>query len=207
MPMLLEAAEDMGTIHKLLDLAKQTSQEVRDLVDSMLDVSRLEQGEVPLQHDMVDIAEIVQAVERQVGPRAKEKLTELTLNPLPDIPPTWIDGSMIRRLLINLIDNAIKYTPRQGKVSLTTTLTDDTLTFAVADNGPGISKADQAHIFDKFSRVDYSNEAPSGVGLGLAFCKLAAEAHGGTILVESEGISGRGSTFYLSIPIILEPQA
>jgi signal transduction histidine kinase len=132
---------------------------------------------------------------------------ELTFNPLPaDISELWIDRSMIRRILVNLVDNAIKYTPYQGQVSLTTTLKGDTLHFAIKDNGPGISKSNQARIFNKFSRVDHSANAPSGVGLGLAFCKLAAEAHGGSMAVESEGIPGQGSTFYLTIPIISPPE-
>ncbi|MEW5959143.1 MAG: GAF domain-containing protein [Chloroflexota bacterium] len=206
MPMLLEATQDIGSLRQLLNLAMQTSQDVRDLVDSMLDIGRLEQGEVPLQQSLIDVQELVQAVARQVAPRAKEKLTNLTIEPLPEMFPIWIDGSMIRRVLINLIDNAIKYTPSQGNVTLTATLNDNTLNFAIADNGPGISKTDQVHIFDKFSRVDYSSEAPSGIGLGLAFCKLATEAHGGKIRVESEGLPGQGSTFYLSIPLIFEPQ-
>jgi signal transduction histidine kinase len=113
---------------------------------------------------------------------------------------------MIRRVLINLVDNAIKYTPIQGRVSLTTTLKGETLRFAVKDNGSGISKADQARIFNKFSRVDHSMNAPTGVGLGLAFCKLAAEAHGGSISVHSEGVAGLGSTFYLTIPLISPPE-
>ena len=206
MPMVLQTTQDIGTLKKLLDLAMQTSQDVRDLVDSMLDVSRLEQGEVPLQQSLVDVHELIQAVGRQVNPRAKEKLMDLTIAPLPNLSSIWIDGSMIRRVLINLIDNAIKYTPSQGKVSLITTSNGKSLTFAVSDNGPGISKADQSHIFDKFSRVNYSSETPSGIGLGLAFCKLATEAHGGKIWVESEGVPGQGSTFYLSIPLILEPK-
>ena len=206
MPMLLTSTKDTTTINRILDMALQTSQEVKDLVDSMLDVGRLEQGEVPLQREMINVDDLVQAVEKQVKPRAANKSMELTVNPLPEIPPVWIDISMIRRVLVNLIDNAVKYTPNEGKVQLTTTLTDDTLTFAVSDNGPGISKADQKQIFNKFSRVDYSTSTPSGVGLGLAFCKLAAEAHGSSISVQSEGQPGQGSTFYLSIPLILEPQ-
>lgn len=206
LPILLSSATDMSTITRLLDLARHTGQEVRDLVDSLLDVSRLEKGEVPLQRTMVDVAALVQAVEKQVTPRAMAKATDLMFYPLPDIPPLWVDGSMIRRLLINLVDNAIKYTPSEGKVSLTTSLVDDTLIFAVADNGPGIRPEDQALIFGKFSRVDYSNDAPSGVGLGLAFCKLAAEAHNGAVLVRSEGMPGKGSTFTLTLPLITEPK-
>ena len=207
MPMLLASNPDSRTINRLLDMALQTSQEVKDLVDSMLDISRLEQGEVPLQREPVDIEELVQAVEKQVVPRAAAKATEFTINPLPASPPVWIDINMIRRVLVNLIDNAIKYTPSEGQVSLTATLTKEALTLAISDNGPGISKADQAQIFNKFSRVDYSANAPSGVGLGLAFCKLATEAHGGKIWVESKGIPGQGSTFYLSLPLLEEPPA
>jgi signal transduction histidine kinase len=130
---------------------------------------------------------------------------ELTIGPVPEIPPVWLDSNMIRRVLVNLLDNGIKYTPHKGQVSLITAISEDKLTFVVSDNGPGINKADQQQIFDKFSRVDYSSNAPSGVGLGLAFCKLAAEAHGGFISVESEGEPGQGSTFSLSLPLILEP--
>jgi signal transduction histidine kinase len=205
LPMLLTSTDDPSTINRLLDLAMQTSQEVKDLVDSMLDVSRLEQGEVPLQPEMIRVEDLVAAVEKQVTARAESKAIELVIEPVPEISPVWLDSGMIRRVLVNLLDNGIKYTPHTGKVSLTTTVTEDSLTFIVADNGPGISKADQKQIFDKFSRVDYSSNAPSGVGLGLAFCKLATEAHGGTISVESEGLAGQGSTFYLSLPLILEP--
>ncbi len=205
LPMLLAANPDPKTVNRVLDLALQTSQEVKDLVDSMLDISRLEQGEVPLQRELVDLEELMQAVEKQVTPRAAAKAMELIIAPLPGIPPVWLDISMIRRVLVNLIDNAIKYTPREGRVSLSTNVTKDALIFAVADNGPGISKADQAYIFNKFARVDHSSNAPTGVGLGLAFCKLAAEAHGGKISVKSEGIPGQGSTFILSLPLILEP--
>ncbi len=205
LPMILASTDDPAKIDRLLEMAMQTSQDVKDLVDSMLDVSRLEQGEVPLQPEMIRIENLVAAVERQVTVRAENKAMTLIIEPVPEIPPVWLDSSMIRRVLVNLLDNGIKYTPHEGQVSLTTAASEDRLTFVVSDNGPGISKTDQQQIFDKFSRVDYSSNAPSGVGLGLAFCRLAAEAHGGSISVESEGEPGQGSTFYLSLPLVLEP--
>ncbi len=201
LPMLIDFSED-PKIQNFLELAKRSGQEVRDLVDSMLDVGRLEGGEIYLQRSRVDLSEIIQAVQDQVMPRVISKQMALIFNLLPEIPPVWIDRSMIRRVLINLVDNAIKYTQEQGQVSLTTTLAGDTLCFAVADNGSGISKDYQARIFNKFSRIDHSSNAPAGVGLGLAFCKLAVEAHGGSIWVESEGIPGQGSTFYFTIPLL-----
>jgi PAS domain S-box-containing protein len=204
LPMVLKT-NDPSALNRLLEIAKQTSQEVRDLVDSMLDVRRLEQGEVLLQEELSDMDEIIKAVEKQVRPQAAAKAMNLTINDLPHLPPMWLDGSMIRRVLTNLLDNAIKYTPHEGEVTLRAVKKADTLTFAISDNGPGISKADQVRIFEKFSRATPSKNGPSGVGLGLAFCKLATEAHGGSISVESEGLPGQGSTFYLSLPIISEP--
>lgn len=201
----MAAAADNPTLHNLLEMAKHNGQVIRDLIDSMLDVSRLEQGEVPLQRSLVKIEKTVQSVQEQVTPRAEIKEMGLTFNPLPEVPPLWIDGGMIRRVLINLLDNAIKYTPNKGEVSLTTTVDDDSVTFAISDNGPGISKTDQAQVFKKFSRVDHFDNELSGVGLGLAFCKLAAQAHDGSIWVESEGIPGQGSTFYFSLPLVSEP--
>lgn len=200
LPMLIDSANESPAFQNILEMARRSGQEVRDLIDSMLDVGLLEQGEIPLQRNPVILSDMVEAVYEQVEPRASAKETELIFQPLPDAPVLFIDGGMIRRVLINMVDNAIKYTPNQGTVTLTTELIDNVLHFAVSDNGPGISKADQTHIFDKFSRVDHASKI-SGVGLGLAFCKLATEAHGGTISVESDDIPGQGSIFRITVPI------
>ena len=200
LPMLVDAANESPAFQNILEMARRSGQEVKDLIDSMLDVGLLERGEIPLQRTPIILDDLVNAVYDQVEPRASAKETELIIEPLPEAPVLFIDSSMIRRVLINLIDNGVKYTPNQGTVTLTTKLIDNILYFAVSDNGPGISKADQIHIFDKFARVDHAAKV-SGVGLGLAFCKLAIEAHGGTISVESEGVPDKGSTFRISIPI------
>jgi PAS domain S-box-containing protein len=201
------ASIDNTKIVNFLDMARRSGQTIKDLVDSVLDVSRLEQGEIPLQRSLTNLPELVQSVEDQTLPQAMAKEMELIIHPVPDTAAVWLDSSLIRRVLINLVGNAIKYTASQGRIALTTDLTKDTLHFAVSDNGPGISKADQAHIFDKFSRVDNSENAPSGVGLGLAFCKLAVEAHDGVISVDSTGIPGQGSTFHVTLPIIEAPDS
>lgn len=200
LPMLIESTDDADSLHTILEMARRSGQEVRDLIDSMLDVGLLEQGEVPLQHNPVILNDLIEAVEEQIEPRASAKEMQVIIEPLPEAPLLFIDSSMIRRVLINLLDNAIKYTPNEGRVVMTTTIVDEMLHVAVSDNGPGISRADQGHIFEKFSRVNHASKI-SGVGLGLAFCKLAVEAHGGTITVESEGIAGQGSTFRITVPI------
>ena len=206
LPVLIDSASESPAFQNILEMAHRSGQEVRDLIDSMLDVGLLEQGEIPLQHNPIILDDLIEAVYEQVEPRASAKETELIFDPLPETPIMWVDSSMIRRVLINLIDNAIKYTPNEGLVTLTTTYADHVIQFTISDNGPGISKTDQVHIFNKFSRVAQTAKKTSGVGLGLAFCKLAVEAHGGQISVESAGISGQGSTFHLSIPIGIEPE-
>lgn len=198
--MLMESETEASKINRFLEMARRSGQAVNDLVDSILDVSRLEQGEMLLQRNMTNLNQLLQAVEDQVMPQALSKQMELKIQPVSEDWEAWIDSSMIRRVLINLVGNAIKYTPEQGRVTITTNISGNKLHFAISDNGPGISKANQAHVFDKFSRVDYSVSTP-GVGLGLAFCKLATEAHQGTISVESAGVPGQGSTFHVVLPL------
>ncbi|MBN1219187.1 MAG: GAF domain-containing protein [Anaerolineae bacterium] len=206
LPRLLGPIDDNSALSEVLGAARHNSQELKDMIDSMLDVSRLEQGNVPLYRDQVRLETIIKAVKDQVTPRANAKRMELVFNPLPDLPPLWVDESMLRRVLVNLVDNAIKYTPNKGKITLVATRWNDTLHITVSDTGAGIRPEDQPYIFDKFSRVDHSVNAPAGVGLGLAFCKLAVEAHDGTISVESEGIPGQGSTFHVFIPLTEKPK-
>jgi signal transduction histidine kinase len=104
---------------------------------------------------------------------------------------------MIRRVLGNLVNNAIKYSPRYGQVSVVAGQQEGNILFSVSDQGPGIPPEYQWRIFDKFARVQYAG-APTGVGLGLAFCRLAVEAHAGRIWVEST--PGQGSTFHFTLP-------
>jgi two-component system sensor histidine kinase KdpD len=105
---------------------------------------------------------------------------------------------MIRRVLINLLENAIKYTRTGGRISVAARKTGEDLAVSVSDNGPGIPAGEQKAIFGKFARIHREGH-PKGLGLGLAFCRLAVEAHGGKIWVESE--QGKGSTFFFTLPL------
>lgn len=199
--MMVNAGSAGDKLLQFLEMGKRTGRTLTDLVDSMLDVSRLEQGEVPLQCDVTNLAEFMQEVSEQVELQANGKETTLIFSPLPEeVDEIWIDNSLMRRVLTNLIGNAIKYAADESTVWITTRVQQNQIHFAVKDNGPGIAKAEQVRIFDKFARVDYGSDVPSGVGLGLAFCKLAVEAHGGSISVESEGVTGKGSTFHVFLP-------
>jgi signal transduction histidine kinase len=101
-------------------------------------------------------------------------------------------------VLINLLENAIKYTRQGGRINATARVSDHLVTVSVSDTGPGIPARDQQVIFEKFTRVQQEGR-PKGLGLGLAFCRLAIEAHGGRIGLKSE--EGKGSTFFFSLPV------
>ncbi len=204
--MMIEKSPGDKNLMRFLEMGKRTGRTLTDLVDSMLDVSRLEQGEVPLQRGLTRIEELLEEVKEQVNPQAENKDIILTFEPVPeDIPEIWLDNGLVRRVLVNLLGNAIKYAPEEAEVGLITAMSGDKLHFAVKDNGPGISKHNQARIFDKFSRLESGANSPAGVGLGLAFCKLAVEAHGGIISVQSNGVPGEGSTFHVLLPAVTEP--
>jgi signal transduction histidine kinase len=108
---------------------------------------------------------------------------------------------MARRVLINLMENAVKFTPPDGRLVVGARHEDEWVHFWVKDNGPGIPLSEQVRIFDKFTRLRGSNKA-GGLGIGLAFCRLAVVGHGGKIWVESE--SGTGSTFHFTLPVASE---
>lgn len=218
-PRVMEELPPDSPLAQLIDVALHSGQHMRDLVDSMLDVSRLEQGKVPLDRVLVSVDDLLRAVEEQVFSLAEARQTELSLStdslssPSDSFPPRggcrqeevqdqlpklWVDQSMIRRVLVNLVENAIKYSPSQGRVDVTAGEQGGFVVFSVTDQGQGIPPEYQRRIFDKFARVQ-NEGAPAGVGLGLAFCRLAVEAHGGRIWVEST--LGQGSTFSFTLPI------
>jgi signal transduction histidine kinase len=114
------------------------------------------------------------------------------------LPPVTVDNDMILRVVTNLLENAVKYTGQDGTITLKAFANEREVVIAIRDSGPGIPYHMQKQIFDKFTRVKYK-DAPKGIGLGLAFCKLAIEAHGGQIWVESE--PGRGAEFLFTLPL------
>ena len=111
---------------------------------------------------------------------------------------------MIRRVLVNLLENAVKFTPARGVVRVGALRQDDFVEVAVSDSGPGIQHEDRERIFDKYTRLDLRG-GPRGLGLGLAFCRLAVDAHGGDIWVESQ--PGQGSSFKFRLPLSAPPGA
>ena len=172
-----------------------------ELVDSLLTLARADEGRLPMAVEDCDLRELVLEGEETANILAEAKGLKVGAS-IPGGPvPLRVDRNRIRQLVLNLVTNAVKYTPEGGEVSLGLSDQGDAVTLTVADTGIGIAAGDVGHIFDRFWRADPSRsrvgESP-GTGLGLAITKWIAEAHGGTISVQSR--PGRGTLFTVTIP-------
>lgn len=190
----------------LLDIAEKNAWRLARLVDTILDVQRLEAGRSVLRIEHVPVAATVDEVLGMARPLAMESNVEMEASLPPDLPPVRADAEMVRRILWNLLDNALKYTPAGGKIEVrarwlrpSAGREQEWVQFQVSDTGPGIPPEDQARIFDKYAQVQMRTARRRGVGLGLTFCRLAVEAMGGRIWVEST--RGAGSTFSFVLPV------
>ena len=182
----------------LIELASRAERQVRRMVDALLDVQRLEQGSKLVSRENTGLSLLINRAVSQVQSQAADKDIRLRMALADDVPLLYIDDDMVERVIINLLDNAIKYTPEGGMITLSTASGSNEVYVRIKDTGPGIPADAQPVIFDKFARVKQRN-MPYGAGLGLAFCMLAVEAHGGRIWVHSE--PDAGSTFTFALPI------
>jgi PAS domain S-box-containing protein len=192
--------QDDEALQSVLAISVRSGRRLSRLIEQLLDLEQLESGQAVLSKSLGSIpALIVEAVE-EIHPIAEGKGHVLNFAlPASDLPQVEMDADMIRRVLINLLENAVKYSrPGGGKISVSARHGEGTVTVSVSDNGPGIAPRHQEHIFDKFARIQQGGR-PKGLGLGLAFCRLAVEAHGGRIWVESD--TGKGATFSFTLPL------
>jgi NtrC-family two-component system sensor histidine kinase KinB len=198
--MLHKLMEDGGSDQavQLTNIASRSTQRLLNMVDSLLDIGRLEAGQELTDLWPVAIKTLIQSAVDRLALYAQRKRMHLNIEWSEALPVVLADGGMIERVMINLIDNAIKFTPAGGEVRVSIDVDTDSLCVRVRDSGPGIPVEHQQRIFDKFARVR-DPEGLGGVGLGLAFCRLAIEAHGGRIWVESSG--EQGSTFVFTLPL------
>jgi len=189
--------ESDETIESVLSIAMRSSRRASRLVESLLDLDRLETNRAVLNLSQASIGALIAEAVEEVHPTAEAKGQLLRMELPPRLPTLGIDVDMIRRVLINLLENAIKYARSGDQITVKATAEDDNVVVSVADSGPGIPADDLDKIFNKFTRVT-GDDRPKGLGLGLAFCRLAVEAHGGRIWVESE--EGEGSRFFFTLP-------
>ncbi len=197
----LMLALEKGTLteHGLeyLQTAKRSTTAVIDMVSAVLDVSKMEAGEMKLHLAECDLVRM--AVDLMSGMQSLKEGREMVLD-APPAPVTVVaDGDLVLRVVQNLLGNALKFTPSDGWIRLGIEPDDNRVCVRVRDNGPGIPAEYRVRIFEKFGQVEArANGQKYSTGLGLTFCKLAVEAHGGSIGVESE--VGKGSTFWFVLP-------
>lgn len=190
--------DDEKTLQSVLAIAQRSSRRLSRLVDSLLDLGQFEAGQAVLSREPAQLGEIVSEAVEEVGPLADAKSHAVSVEIGDGLPEIELDIDMIRRVVINLLENAIKYTRSGGEIAVRVEREADGLKVQVSDTGPGIPDEKQQHIFDKFSRIHHEGR-PKGLGLGLAFCQLAVEAHEGQIWVESE--PGEGAKFSFHLPV------
>jgi two-component system sensor histidine kinase KdpD len=144
------------------------------------------------------VSELIGDAIKAVRPITDSRQQAVKQEVVPGLPRVLVDADMIRRVLINLLENASKYTPAENEITAGAELDGEWVRFWVRDYGLGIPIEEQGRIFDKYTRVKRQG-SPRGFGVGLAFCRLAVEAHNGDIRVESE--VGKGSKFILTLPV------
>jgi signal transduction histidine kinase len=187
------------TLQTMLNIARNSTGRIQRLVNSLLDINRLESGQQIVDQHAIDPLVLIRESLRDVEPGATGRHQKMENKAVGVLPLIWVDVDMIHRMFINLLENAIKYTPVGGQIEIGAQTSGGTsVKFWIRDNGPGVSAADRDRIFDKFTRLRGNNNA-SGLGVGLAFCRLAVQGHGGQIWVESE--LGKGTTFWLTLPV------
>ncbi len=192
----------VGDRQKLLDIAVNSADKMLALVNAILDVNRLKSGAMPLVRNVVDLADIASEVIDEAAVLVSDKDLTITMDIPMTLPPIDVDPSLIMRVIQNLVNNAVKFTLEGGSVHLKAWQEQEDLTrlyMSIQDTGPGISMDIRDRLFQEFVT---GSQRGRGSGLGLAFCKLALEAHGERIWVESE--IGQGTTFTFTLPVAEE---
>ena len=189
---------------ELWDIAQKSTKGMLELVKKILEISRLESRQIPLDYALISLADLVTGVLESQLPLAADKGLSLGSDVPPNLPPAWADVSYVERVLTNLIGNAIKFTPAGGVVRVTARADvseQPKILVSVSDTGSGIPPEIQDRLFQKFV---IGHQEGRGSGLGLAFCKMAMEAHSERIWVEETSENGTTFTFSLPLPPVLE---
>ncbi len=193
--------DDEPALKSLLEIAQRSTERIQRLTESLLDMSRLEAGQQIGNRQFTSISDLIREAVDAVLPIAINKDQAIDLNIAPSVGQVFVDSEMIRRVITNLLENATKYTPSGSQIRVGIYQQEEKVYVWIQDNGPGIPASEHERIFDKFSRLNV-REGPKGLGLGLAYCRLAIQGHGGRIWVESE--PGSGARFIFTLPVAAE---
>ena len=192
-----EAAYTSEQRQELLEAVKEGAARMERVVSNLLDTARLESGMLQIKHDWCDMEDIVGSALRRMGDHLRGRRIETRM--AADLPLFRGDCVLLEQVLINILDNALKYSPASASVDIAVKFTGDALQTTVTDTGSGIPEADLMQVFDKFYRVRQPQKSVSGTGLGLSICKGIVEVHGGRIWAESRAEGGVVLSF--TIPV------
>ncbi len=195
---ITKEASDSHGLRELLSLAHGEAQHLLNLAANILDVRRMKEGNMPYYpSQIVSLSELARTALGDVNLSVKERRVSSIVR--PEAESFYADSALLRRILANLFANAVKHTRTGGHVDFRAWKDGPTYVLSVRDDGEGIPEEDQKRIFNAFEQSRHTLHDRFDTGMGLTFCKLAVEKHGGKIWVESK--VGRGSTFFLSIPL------
>ncbi len=188
-------------LFEMLDIARRSSLRLQTLIRSILDINQLEVGHPVSERTRVDLHDLIDEVYESERPGFEQRRVRFAKEIPSDISPVFAEEDMIKRVLINLVSNALKYSSDEQTITIIAEHLDDEdmVLIVVNDQGIGIPDEYKISIFEKFERIDHGDPNSKGLGLGLAFCRLAVEAHGGKIWVEDS--PDGGSSFRMTIPI------
>ncbi len=195
-------ALDPATRRSLIETASAEAERLNHLVGNLLDMTRVEAGAVRVARELCEVEDVIGSALERLGAALQDRQVNVDVrDPLPLVP---MDFVLIVQVLVNLLDNAVKYSPRDLPIDVRAQIVDSKLEISVADRGEGIPPGDLTRVFDKFYRVQRPLGAV-GTGLGLAICKGIVEAHGGNIRAENR--EGGGASVTFTLPLAQEPSA
>ena len=189
---------DEAATRSLLEISKRSTERIQRMTDSLLDMSLLQAGQPIGKRNQVNATDLIYEAVEAIVSTINNKNQSISYKVSGNLPSMMVDQDMIRRVVTNLLENASKYSPAGCNIEVGAHRQDDLVCIWVQDHGPGIPASEHERIFDKFTRLK-TESGPKGLGIGLAYCRLAVQAHGGRIWVESE--LGVGSRFEFTLPI------
>jgi two-component system, OmpR family, sensor histidine kinase KdpD len=192
---------DQRTQQELLESVRDEAERLNRLVQNLLEMTRLESGAVQLRRDWHPLEEVIGAALGRLAKSLGARRVSVSIP--PDLPLVKIDDVLIEQVFVNLLDNAVKYTPPDSAIRIIVTATDQSVTAEVADHGPGLPKGQEARVFEKFYRA--ASEGLRGAGLGLAICRGVVVAHGGRIWAHN--LPEGGVAFLFTLPLTDTPPA
>ena len=193
------ALDDPPATQRFLSRMETEVDALGQMVEELLELTRIESGRVPLKMSPTPPNELIDKAVERLNVQAERAGLTVEIDCPPDLPLVLADATRLEQVIVNLLHNAIKFTPEGGSIHLRAKPQDDMVVFAVQDNGVGIAADDLPRIFERFYKADRARSS-GGTGLGLAISRHLVEAHGGEIWAES--VEGQGSTFFFSIPTV-----